>query len=231
MSVVDCLAMTEPEPITECDKLRTPESACQPDERSASFVVVNRETGDSRPRILADEHEALAQLVLNDAVPAGVRVHFETAKNLLLYSWFCYRFMQVAELHALGALEMALRRTFSVSDDAKDAPGLAVLLKRALAEGRLGNQGLRHVERLETIAPEPIRHVWVDEGGVHVGDLIVPEAPDVRGYAEMLARELPRHRNTLAHGSELLHPASANLMLELCCDMINLLFTPREVAS
>ena len=104
--------MSEPEPIAECDTLRTPEIACQPDERSASFVVVNRETGESRPRGLADEYAEIATLDLAAAVPEGVRVTFETAKNLLLYSWFCYRFMQVAELHGLGTLEMALRRVF-----------------------------------------------------------------------------------------------------------------------
>src|SRR5207249_3513015 len=122
---------TERQPIADCDMLRTPETACLADERCASFVMGIHETGETRPRRLADGHEEIARLRLVDAVPDGVRVHFETAKNLLMYSWFCYRFMQVAELHALGTVEMALRRLYAIPDDAKDATGLAFLLKRA----------------------------------------------------------------------------------------------------
>jgi hypothetical protein len=65
--------------------------------------------------------------------------------------------------------------------------------------------------------------VWTDHEGVHLGEVNIHDAPDMGGYAEMLARELPRHRNTLAHGSGLLH-LSAYLTLELCCDIINQLF-------
>jgi hypothetical protein len=216
--------MTKLEPIAECDALRTPDNACLPDERSASFVVVNRRTGETHPRSLADEHAELQRLVLSDAVPQAVRIQFETAKNLLLYSWFCYRFMQVAELHALGTVEMALRRRLGIPDDADDAPGLGFLLRRALEEGWLRDEGLRHVERLMTTRPEPIRAAWVDHEGVHLGDLIVPEVPVVSGYAKMLATELPWLRNKLAHGSEMLdYPY---LILELSCDIIDQLFRP-----
>lgn len=213
--------------IAECDALRSAEHACLADERSASFTVLNDLTGESRPRGLADAHAELAGLVLDDGVPFGVRVQFETAKNLLLYSWFCYRFMQAAELHAIGAVEMALRRRFEVRDDLRDAPGLARMLSDALAAGWIRDDGFRHVERLRTSRPEPVRQVWVDHEGVHLGDIIVPEVAGVSGYAGMLARELPRHRNALAHGSEWLHPSSAYLVLELCCDIINQLSMPR----
>jgi hypothetical protein len=113
-----------------------------------------------------------------------------------------------------------------VPDGKRDTPGLALMLRDALAEGWIRDVGFRHVERLKSSAPEPMRQVWVDHEGVHLGDVVVPEVPDVSGYAEMLAREPPRHRNTLAHGSELLHPGSAYLILELCCDIINQLFRP-----
>jgi hypothetical protein len=118
---------------------------------------------------------------------------------------------------------MALRRLYGIQDDAVDAPGFAFLLKGALREGRLRNEGIRHVERIRTTTPEPIRRVWTDQEGVHIGELVIPEAPDLSGYAEMLARELPRHRNTLAHGSGLLN-WGAYLTLELCCDIVNQLF-------
>lgn len=219
--------MTEPEPIPECDALRTPESACLPDERSAGFVVLNRQTGETRRRVLADEHAELERLVLDDVVPQAVRVHFETAKNLLLYSWFCYRFMQVAEVHALATVELALRRRMGVPDD--DAPRLAFMLKRALEEGWIRDEGFRHVERLRTTPTEPIQETRVDHGGVHLGDVVVPDVPQVSGYAKMLATELPWLRNKLAHGSEMLDYRSVYLILELCCDIINQLFRPTGV--
>jgi hypothetical protein len=125
---------------------------------------------------------------------------------------------------------MALRRVFEVADNAKDAPGLSDLLKRALREARVRNEGLRHVERLRTSVSHPIRDVWVDEEGVHLGSLVVPEAPDTSGYAEMLATELPWLRNKLAHGSEMLDYRSAYLTLELCCDIINQLFPSDRLA-
>jgi len=46
---------------------------------------------------------------LNDTVPEKIREHFETTKNLLLYSWFVYRFIPVAEFHAATTLEYALK--------------------------------------------------------------------------------------------------------------------------
>jgi hypothetical protein len=215
--------VVEPEQIDECDALRSPELAFRPDPRSVRITVVNHETGNSRPRDLSDIHARLVGLVLHDAVPIDVRIHFETAKNLLLYSWFCYRFLQVAELHALGTLEMAFRRLYEIDDHADDAPGLAFLLRRALQEGRVRNEGVRHVERVMTTPQEPIQQARVDEDGVHAGGVLAPEVPDMSGYAEMLAKELPRHRNTLAHGSGLLH-WGAYLTLELCCDIVNQLF-------
>ena len=216
--------MTKPKPIDECDLLRTPERARHPDARSAGFVLRNRETGETRRRHLADDHEELKRLVLYDAVPRAVRVHFETAKNLLLYAWFCWRFMQVAEVHVLGTVEMALRRRMGVPDDDDDAPGLAFMLKHAVGEGWIRDEGLRHVERLRTTPPETIRGNRVDRDGVHVADMIAPLAPDVSGYAQMLATELPKHRNTLAHGSEILDYRYSYVILELCCDIINQLF-------
>jgi hypothetical protein len=219
--------MVEPEPIPDCDALRKPENAGKPDERSASFVVVNHDTGESRPRGLADEHAELVRLILDDGVPREVRVHFETAKNLLLYSWFCYRFAQVAELHALATVEMALRSTPGMPDERKRR-GLGPMLQHALDKGWIQSGAFRNVKRLKTTQPPPLRQVWVDHEGVHVGDLIVPDLPDFGGYAAMLPRELPRHRNILAHGSEMLNPWSANLILELCCDIINQLFPVGE---
>ena len=61
---------------------------------------------------LEEMHQLLDDIVLNDEVPDDVYQLFETAKNLSLYSWFMYRFHQVAELMSYTALEMALRHRY-----------------------------------------------------------------------------------------------------------------------
>ncbi len=48
-------------------------------------------------------------MALNESVPDDVRCHFETARNLALYSWFVYSFNVVGAMHAFSSLEMALR--------------------------------------------------------------------------------------------------------------------------
>lgn len=57
-------------------------------------------------------HSKLADLNLNEKVPEGIAIQFETAKNLFLYSWFVHRFHHVADLHALTTLEFALKTRF-----------------------------------------------------------------------------------------------------------------------
>jgi hypothetical protein len=52
---------------------------------------------------------------LNNNVPKLVRSHFETAKNLILYSWFVYTFNAVAAMHAFASLEMAVRTKTSAT--------------------------------------------------------------------------------------------------------------------
>jgi hypothetical protein len=86
--------MTEEVP----DPLKALSEVYAPDARQAHFVGT-----------LADAHAILTQITLHTGVPVNVRQLFETAKNVSLYSWFVYRFHQVAESVAYSALEMALR--------------------------------------------------------------------------------------------------------------------------
>jgi hypothetical protein len=54
-------------------------------------------------------HSQVENVRLNGNVPEPVRSHFETAKNLILYSWFVYSFNAVAAMQAFASLEMAVR--------------------------------------------------------------------------------------------------------------------------
>jgi hypothetical protein len=54
-------------------------------------------------------YSLIQPITLGSTVPDEIRNHFETAKNLALYSWFVYSFNVVAAMHAFASLEMALR--------------------------------------------------------------------------------------------------------------------------
>jgi hypothetical protein len=67
----------------------------------------------SRPFELADMHQRLSETILNLSVPEKIRVQFETARNLMLYTWFVFEFQTVAEMQAYASLELALSERFS----------------------------------------------------------------------------------------------------------------------
>jgi hypothetical protein len=89
------------------DTLRRVDHLHLPDERMRFMWVESKDS--RRPLNQADRHGVIDRYVLVDSVPADVRVHFDTARNLYLYAWHVYRFHAVAEQQALQAMEMALR--------------------------------------------------------------------------------------------------------------------------
>jgi hypothetical protein len=92
------------------DFLRSPKNILDPDPRSSGFYVLGKQ--GLRSKTLDDQHEAVAEVVVHDGVPADVIVKFETAKNLSLFSWFVYRFHSAARSHAYECLELALKVRF-----------------------------------------------------------------------------------------------------------------------
>jgi hypothetical protein len=88
-------------------------------------------------------------------VPAPIREHFNTGKNLLLYAWFVYRFIPVAELHAYSTVEMALRERAKLEGrpERLDRKGRAVpwkfseLLQMAVKERWIVDDGFTVVRR------------------------------------------------------------------------------------
>ncbi len=75
------------------------------------FLKLSSEN-DTRSFELADMHQRLCELKLNLEVPKDAQTQFQTALNLMLYTWFVFEFHTVAEQHAYGALEFALRQRF-----------------------------------------------------------------------------------------------------------------------
>lgn len=230
-------AKPEYQEVAPSDALRSPVQATQADIRSEGFVLIDAK--GIRPITLADRYEDIQSFELNLAVPHSIRVHFETAKNLYLYSWFVYRFFPVAEQQALASLEFALReRLPPLEGTAKGKPqfeGLALRLRRARELGFITNEGLKVRERLamrsararyefETL--EEMIRTGVTEMVLDDSD-IEPNEQDFNGdWIGRFVESLPKIRNEYAHGSHMLHPPVLG-RFEIVCDLINQLY-PHE---
>src|SRR5947207_15275574 len=91
------------------EKLKVLEEICQPDIRYRGRVDLDKTTGTVSETTIESIYDLIQPIALGAKVPDEVRSHFETAKNLALYSWFVYSFNVVAAMHAFASLEMALR--------------------------------------------------------------------------------------------------------------------------
>jgi hypothetical protein len=190
--------------------------------------------------LLEDQHNELALMVLHARAPRDVRQLFETAKNASLYSWFVYRFHQVAELVAFGALEMALRAKFESEQPPelarKRAAALRALFRHALERKWLRDEGY---EMRSALAAQRIRdRQSIDaieqlRNNPSLGEVALPDCEPTEAeiqaklkefhFVQQLAETLPDIRNWLAHGSAMLHPNS-RYTLRVVCESINQLF-------
>lgn len=213
------------------DPLKALDEIKEPDQRNRAPM----------PQRLSALHADLASINLHPGVPVDVRQHFETAKNVALYTWFVYRFHQVAEMQAFASLEMALRIRIRRDSLPKPPKGLSKMVRYAIESGWVRNEGFSYWNRratsqaysnfilqklreplkqesLEVIKAEPQRQLI--EVIANPSEFIAEHRGD---YLSILQVSLHRIRNNLAHGSQTLHPDSASTLL-LCADFINQLF-------
>ena len=201
----------DPHDLDLADTLRSPEKIALPDPRMGpGAYALDR---------LAGNHQAMSALVLGGTVPEEVRVHFETAKNLFLYSWCVYRFYMVAEQYALTTLEFALRSKFIavglVNAEDEHIPGFKHLLRIAQKKGLISDA--RFTPREDAASKlAHYRHSAemikkMDELGLSE---MAYDPSDVRPTEEDLAIDwlgrisdsLPEIRNMHAHGTNNLYP-------------------------
>ena len=83
-----------------CDLLKPLELLGTPDPRSGMTL---------RTKKIESMHRHISQFNLNDEVPIDVRIMFDTARNLYVYSWHIYRFTNIAEYQLFICLEFGLR--------------------------------------------------------------------------------------------------------------------------
>lgn len=202
----------------------------EPDPRSLSFV------GN-----LTDIHAVLDEITLRPEVPPDVAQLFETAKNVSLYSWFVYRFHQVAESVAFQALELGLRVRFDgVPKSRRDQlRGLQSYLNYAKSHGWLDDAGFSSIRQVAShrIRMRTIFGLTANEMRNPIDTIPEPTEAEIDqelstfSYLEGLLHVIPKHRNDLAHGSPMVAPTSRKI-LRIVGDILNQLYrhsnaTPR----
>jgi len=218
----------------ESDLLRQPSNICEPDSRTHLFVRVDRKNGQSRELEIQDKYDFVASFQLKESVPKNVFIHFETAKNLYLYSWFVYRFYSVAEQQALASLEFALRERFPGYFKQNPRAGLGKLLKYAIKNGYLKNELFtrrehwawqRAKQRLSFEMLDRMRGEDLTEIRWSEADVVVTDEDLNYNWLEDFMEIMPDIRNNHAHGSANLYPASVGRTFEIVSELINQLFS------
>lgn len=193
------------------ETLRSPEKIALPDPRMGSGAyALNR---------LAGHHQAMSTLELGTLVPEAVRIHFETAKNLFLYSWCVYRFYMVAEQYVLTTLEFALRSKFAavglLSAEDDRIPGFKHMLQVAQREGLISDARFTPREdaawklarhRHSMSMAQKMEELGLDEMTYDPSDIKPTEEDLAIDWLGRIADSLPDLRNMHAHGTGNLYP-------------------------
>ena len=194
---VDTAAQNADPLIVRAEELKPFAEVSDPDSRRLGWSILNQTTGEIRPMHFADHYGAIKDITLNEEVPTSIQTLFNTARNVLVYSWQVYNFTVVAELQAYLTLEFALRERMGIGGDSF-GPGFAKLLKRAIKEGLLADEAFASLR--------PQRRRPINTGNSPVESNAGPEVVASQRYVDILCDALPMLRNTLAHGSSSVWP-------------------------
>ncbi len=200
------------------EELKSLGEITSPDRRTRAFPVV-KANRNVRPMLLEDLYKAVESLQLPPTVPEEIRSYFNTSCNVFLYGWFAYALYAVAGLHAYTAIELALKSRCESSGYRTQRWGLAKLLKHAISNGWVADQGFTVVKR----AGE--QRVNIPEKWIKTRQVQEPER-----YCDVLANALPKLRNELAHPNYeyVACHNDALFTLQIASDLIKQLFPSGE---
>lgn len=116
-------------------------SLTNPDERNLFWVAIDPSAGTSRSLTLDDIYDSVSEISLDDIVPENIKSQFNVAKNVAVYSWYCYSFHQVCEMKAYSTVEFALKQRL-----AKKFP-LPKLINKAINFGLIKDAGFSHLRK------------------------------------------------------------------------------------
>lgn len=219
------------------EDFRTPSNVMLPDDRS-NLVGLNS---------IEQLHEAIDEYRLDKSIPENIRIQFATVKNLILYSYYVYRFFPVAKHQLFVVLEHAIKACIGeqVLQDYKKAKnrkqgknshrfsmGLKLSLHYLVEHDLIKNEDFRVWQEGKA------REAWaryriqvskkMDEENLQCYELDENEV-DYDGfnyehdYVSVLANILPKVRNSLAHGSNYLSASTVH-DLEVVTTIINKIF-------
>lgn len=188
------------------ESLRPLDDLCAPDPRQNFFAALDRESGHFRKLRIEDVYGDAAAIQLHEGVPEAVRSHFATALNLLAYSWYFYPFNVTAQLMGYVSVEFALRALYP---NKPNAP-FKRLVEHAIAEGLIQDSGFSVVQPKSPVPISPELEP-------------TPSEPSATAYSKVLTETMPYLRNTLAHGTSLLHNDGVS-HVRTCAEFINQLF-------
>lgn len=220
------------------EEFKSLEEVTTVDVRNTFFILRNRVTGESRPQELKDHYESVSRFTLDPAVPEKVQSRFNTAKNVLLYTWFVYDFYPVGEMQALSALELALRERIGEENLEELKKQKKPLGMRTFIEYAVENKWIKN-EDFDAYHRAPMERAKKDYllqkiGEMHAQglDSIEIDYDEVQVPTEnttdslrILLGTVHKIRNIHAHGETMLYPAAVWMTFEICSDFINALFT------
>jgi len=176
--------------------------------------------GSHQEYTLEDWYAEIALIRLSRQVPERIQEQFDTARNVLLYSWFSYRLRMVALLYSFSVVEGALRERLGRNDDKH--VGLNGLLTEAIKRGFLNDSGF-HVPKVKATV---VREERRDDGILQEIEYSQIPEEDLRQsveYIEGLCQAIPHLRNRLAHGNFYLFPEVLT-PITVHSEIINMLF-------
>jgi hypothetical protein len=157
---------------------------------------------DSNEKYFDYFHSCLSDIKITSNVSQNVFINFETSRNTLLYSYYCYRMSAPAALYLLSTLEMALEeRAKKSGKEFKAHQGLNEKFKYAFTQKWLD------IKKLAPIQAQK-----------NVKDWVYYTYNDFIGYYVFL-------RNELAHGSFILDtPMITCDLFDQIAHIINMLY-------
>jgi len=196
------------------------------------FIMILSETGIRRTT-LVELYNDISTVELLGNVPKDVRILFDTAKNLVLYSWFVYEFITVAEMQAYSTLELALKSRLGnpmkrIGKKGHQKPlMLAELLQRAVSMKLVISCELPTYKRIikENESNEGVfDQLFEETDSAQKIDYVAAPPMGADEWLEHVITSMPKWRNDLAHGSPKLFPAASGFALSISADIINALY-------
>jgi hypothetical protein len=217
------------------EKLKSFDEILVPDIRSTCWISINEKTGEQKPIDLRKHYDSVQRYQLHSQVPEEIKTHFATSLNLLLYTWYVFRFYKVAELHALTTLEFALRERIGTQGLAeikaqKKSKGLHSYITYAVEKKWISNEDFsayHRAPRLKAEAERAFENIMKMEENnldflIDDEEIVVPEENDFN-FLETLKDSPNKVRNDIAHGSNSL-TQEAWITFEYCAEFINKIF-------